>query len=84
MVKEDLVQPPSPHSFNFTGHIAHYNPRTEQFFRCIAGRHPRFESFEVRIINYALVDTFNFVARSCSATLTTISITPLILRTEGN
>jgi len=76
--------PNHPHSFNFTGHIALYHHRTEKFFRCIAGLNPRFESFEVRILDDALVGTLNLVARSCSATLTTISITPRILGTEGN
>ena len=76
--------PNHPPSFNFAGHIARFGPATEQFFRCIAGLDPRFESLEVRIINNALADTFNLVVRSCSATLTTISITPLTLRMEGN
>ena len=73
-----------PHSFDFTGHIAPYHHRTEQFFRCIAGLNPRFESFEVDMLDDALVDTLNLVVRNCSPTLTTISITPIILGTEGN
>jgi len=70
--------PNHPISFNFAGRIGRYGPGTEQFFRCIAGLDPRFESLEVRTINDALADTFNLVVRSCSATLTTISITPLL------
>jgi len=65
-------------SFDFTGHIAPYYPETERFFRCIAGLHPRFESFEVRIIDDELIDTFNLVLRSCSTTLKTLIITPPI------
>lgn len=73
-----------PHSFNFTGHIALYNHGTEKLFRCIAGLNPRFEAFEVHAVDGALVDTFNLVVRSCSATLTEISITPFIMGIEGN
>jgi len=78
--------PNHPHSFDFdfTGHIAPYHRETEKFFRCIAGLNPRFESFEVRILDNALVDTLNLVVRSCSATLTTVSIIPISLQTEGN
>ena len=73
-----------PYSFDFTGHIAPYHRETEKFFRCIAGLNPRFESFEVRILDDALVDTLNLVVRSCSVTLTIVSITPISLRAEGN
>ena len=68
--------PNHPTSFTFTGHIAPFGPGTEQFFRCIAGLHPRFDSLEVRTINDALVDTFNLLVRGCSNTLTTLSIAP--------
>jgi len=73
-----------PHSFDFTGHIAPYYDETEKFFRCIAGLNPRFESFEVRALDNTLVDTLNLVVRSCSVTLTTVSITPISLGVEGN
>ena len=73
-----------PHSFNFTGHIAPYGHRTEQFFHCIAGLNPRFESLQVCPLRSELVDTLNLVLRSCSATLTTISVTQLIPGMEGN
>ena len=84
MLEGGRPDPSHPHSFNFTGHIAPYRHRTEQFFRCIAGLNPRFESLEVHILDDALVDTLNLVVGSCSTTLTTISITPIILGTEGN
>ena len=66
----------NPLSFNFTGHIARYNHRTERFFRCIAGFHPRFQSIEVGEINDALVETLNLVIESCSTTLTIMSLCP--------
>lgn len=84
MLEEGSPSPNHPRSFNFTGHIAPYRHMTEKFFRCIAGLNPRFESFEVRTLDDTLVDTLNLVMRSCSATLTTISITSRILGTEGN
>ena len=68
--------PYCPPSFNFTGHIAPYGPTTEGFFRCVAGLHPRFEILEAKVINDRLIDTFNLVVQSCSATLTTILFSP--------
>ena len=64
-------------SFDFTGHITPFDgPGTQNFFRCIAGLHPRFESLEVSDIGFRTVDTFNLLLQSCSMTLTTLSITP--------
>ena len=82
--REGGPSPNHPHSFDFTGHIAAYDDRTEQFFRCIAGLNPRFESLEVHALNDDLVDTLNLVLRSCSTTLTTISVMPLFPGMEGN
>ena len=76
ILEEGGSGPNSPPSFDFTGHIGPYDPYTVQFFRCIAGLRPRFETLEVRIINDGLIDTFNLVVQSCSATLTTILIAP--------
>jgi len=84
MLEGGSPSPNHPHSFNFTGHIAPYRHATEGFFRRIAGLDPRFRSFEVRILDDVSVDTFNPLVRRCSATLTTISITPIILGTKGN
>ena len=84
MLEGGSPSPNHPRSFNFTGHIAPYRHDTEKFFRCIAGLNPRFQSFEVRILDDASVDTLNLVMRRCSATLTTISITPIILGMKGN
>jgi len=73
---EGKSDPNCPPSFDFTGHIAPYALITEEYFRCIAGLRPRFETLEVEEINDNLIDTFNLVAQSCSATLTTVLITP--------
>ena len=79
---------PGPHrpaSFDFTGHIAHYGPETEEFFRSIADLHPRFESLGVRMVGGGSVGTLNLVMQSCSATLTTVSISrPGLLVSEGS
>jgi len=75
--------PNSPPSFNFAGHIGPYSPTTDQFFRCIAGLRPRFETLEARIINDELIDTFNLVVQSCSATLTTVLISPPLYGTTA-
>ena len=73
----------NPLSFNFTGHIARYNHRTERFFRCISGFHPRFRSIEIDEINDALVETLNLVIESCSTILTIMSMIR-ICPWEGN
>jgi len=74
-----------PHSFNFAGHVdAPYRCGTKEFFRCIAGLNPHFESFEARIFDNTLVDTLNPAVRSCSVTLTTVSIALTTLREGGN
>ena len=77
--------PNCPTSFDFTGHIGPYRPETEQYFRCIAGLRPRFETLEARVIDDELIDTFNLVMQGCSATLSTILITlPVHGMMEGN
>ena len=76
--------PSHPRSFDFTGHVAPYQSGTEKFFRCIASLNPRFESLQVRGLDDTLVNTLNLVVRSCSATLTTLSITPEAQCVEGN
>ena len=68
--------PTHPMSFDFNGHLAPFGPATKQLFRCVAGLRPRFETLEVMIVNDMMLDTFNLVVQSCSATLTTISISP--------
>ena len=74
-----------PHSFDFTGHIdAPYRGGTEEFFRCIAGLNPHFESFEVWTLDNTSVDTLNLAVRSCSVTLTTVSIVLTTLWEGGN
>ena len=74
----------NPLSFDFTGHIARYNHRTERFFRCIAGFRPRFQSMEAEEINDVLVETLNLVIKSCSTALTVISMTPMYSWIGGN
>ena len=74
-----------PHSFDFTGHVdIPYRYGTERFLRCIAGLNPHFESLEVRIFDNTLVDTLNLAVRSCSVTLTTVSIALTSLWEGGN
>ena len=76
--------PNHPLSFDYTGYIASYHDTTEEFFRCISGLNPRFESLEVPMLDDDLVETLNFVLQSCSATLTAISITtPYLGKKDG-
>ena len=77
MLEKGKPGPNLPLSFNFTGHMGAYRDNTEEFFRCISGLKPRFESLGVPMLTGGLVDTLNLVLKSCSATLTTITITPL-------
>jgi len=73
-----------PPSFNFTGHITTYNHRAEQFFRHVASLRPCFTSLGVFEISDSLVETLNLVLKSCSNTLTALSIFPLSRRTPRN
>lgn len=82
---EGGVSDPSPsRSFDFTGHTASQDVGTENLFRYITGLNPRFESLQVRVLDNVLVNALNLLVRSSSVTLTTLLITPQIIRIEGN